>query len=65
MRKGDISQIHYERNEANETNEQGKHVFNTELKCDNIVYGNGVGNKKHDAENNAAKNALEKCASLN
>ena len=48
-----------------ETNEQGKHVFNTELKCDNIVYGNGVGNKKHDAENNAAKNALEKCASLN
>lgn len=47
-----------------ETIVQNNHIFNTELKCDNIIYGKGIGNKKHDAENNAAKDALEKCASL-
>ncbi len=36
--------------------------FITKVTCDSILYGEGLGNKKHEAENNAAKNALDKCA---
>ena len=35
-------------------------VFTVEVKIDDIVYGRGVGNSKKEAEQEAAKQALEK-----
>jgi len=37
-------------------------VFTVEVKIDNIVYGTGIGNSKKEAEQEAAKKALEKMA---
>ena len=34
------------------------------VKIDNIVYGTGIGNSKKEAEQEAAKSALEKLATL-
>ena len=37
-----------------------KHLFHTQVKYQGIVYGEGEGYKKHEAENEAAKDALAK-----
>ena len=37
-------------------------TFTMEVKIDGIVYGRGVGSSKKEAEQEAAKNALEKLA---
>ena len=34
------------------------------VKIDNIIYGTGIGSSKKEAEQEAAKNALEKMATL-
>ncbi len=38
-------------------------TFTMQVKIDNIIYGKGTGNSKKEAEQEAAKNALEKLAS--
>ena len=39
-----------------------KKKFTVDVTIDNIVYGIGIGNTKKEAEQEAAKNALEKLA---
>ena len=54
--------------EYNIINEEGPahdKRFTVEVKIDNIVYGTGIGTSKKEAEQEAAKNALEKLAVKN
>lgn len=44
-----------------EIKEGPNHHFFTKVVCDGISYGEGEGVRKHDSENLAAKNALQKC----
>lgn len=48
-----------------ETKNKNNHTFSTKVICDGIMYGNAIASKKHESENLAAKNALEKCATNN
>lgn len=47
---------------TSETGEPHDKVFEVDVVVDNIVYGHGVGKSKKEAEQMAAKNAIEKCA---
>lgn len=54
-KRGKVNRIHYRELKSKE-----KFNFKVELKFDDIVYGIGSGNRKNEAEQNAAKNALSK-----
>lgn len=50
---------------VNDMKNGNKHTFEVNLIFDGITFGTGTGNNKHEAENNAAKNALDKLAEEN
>ena len=58
----DQRSVHYELVE--ESGPSHQKVFKMAVKIDNIVYGTGIGNSKKEAEQEAAKSALEKLATL-
>lgn len=49
---------------VNEEGPSHQKVFTMAVKIDDIIYGTGIGNSKKEAEQEAAKNALEKLAVL-
>lgn len=58
----DQRSVYYEL--INESGPAHQKVFTTSVKIDGISYGTGTGNSKKEAEQEAAKNALEKLAVL-
>ena len=54
--------VHYEL--INETGPAHKKEFTMNVKVDGIIYGTGVGSSKKEAEQEAAKDALDKLATL-
>ena len=54
--------VHYEL--INETGPAHKKEFTMNVKVDGIIYGTGVGTSKKEAEQEAAKDALDKLATL-
>lgn len=54
--------VHYEL--LDEQGPDHKKVFTMAVKVDDITYGTGIGNSKKDAEQEAAKDALDKLAKL-
>ncbi len=58
----DRRSVHYELIE--ESGPSHQKTFKMVVKIDNIIYGTGIGSSKKEAEQEAAKNALEKMATL-
>ena len=66
MLYNDISTKSYDSNYYELVEESGpahNKTFTMNVKIDNIIYGTGSGSSKKEAEQIAAKNALEKLAS--